>query len=144
MNNPKKNFLDLVSKEKSNVHALMQWRKANKVWLSKSMAIAVKIMMALRKDGVSQKELAGRVGVSPQQINKIVKGSENLSLETIAKLEVALGVKLVEVELFQSTVKYEAPKPSDAIAPVWSSGKIKAPLRKVYSPETPAQYDKAA
>lgn len=37
------------------------------------------------------------MGVSPQQISKIVKGNENLTLETIVKLEKCLGAKLIEV-----------------------------------------------
>lgn len=36
--------------------------------------------------------------VSPQYVNKIVKGKENLSLETIAKIEEALGISLISVE----------------------------------------------
>lgn len=144
MSNPKKNFLDLVSKEKSKVHELMQWRKANKAWLEKSMNIAIKILMAIRKEGISQKELAERVGVSPQQINKIVKGGENLSLETIAKLEIALGTKLIEVELIQTTIKYHVPEKAPVTTPSWESGKMTAPLRKAYNPEITTLYDQAA
>jgi transcriptional regulator with XRE-family HTH domain len=36
--------------------------------------------------------------VSPQQISKIVKGQENLTLETIANLEIALGIKIIDVD----------------------------------------------
>jgi transcriptional regulator with XRE-family HTH domain len=35
------------------------------------------------------------LGVSPQYVSKILKGSENMTLETIAKLEDALGVNLI-------------------------------------------------
>jgi plasmid maintenance system antidote protein VapI len=34
--------------------------------------------------------------VSPQHINKIVKGQENLTLETITNLELALGIKIID------------------------------------------------
>jgi transcriptional regulator with XRE-family HTH domain len=37
------------------------------------------------------------MGVSPQYINKVVRGKENLSLETICKLEHALGIQLIQV-----------------------------------------------
>ena len=40
------------------------------------------------------------MGVSPQHISKIVKGQENLTLETITKLESALNVILVEVPAY--------------------------------------------
>ncbi len=33
--------------------------------------------------------------MSPQQVSKIVKGRENLTLETISKLECVLGVALI-------------------------------------------------
>src|SRR5439155_22632291 len=46
-------------------------------------------------EGLNQKKLAEQIAVSPQYISKILKGEENLSLETIAKLSVALGVELI-------------------------------------------------
>jgi transcriptional regulator with XRE-family HTH domain len=50
----------------------------------------------LKQKGWSQKQLAENMKVSAQQINKIVKGKENLTLETISKLENALGIVLIE------------------------------------------------
>lgn len=46
---------------------------------------------------MTQSELATKVGVSPQQVSKIVKGKENLSLETITKLEAALGINIISI-----------------------------------------------
>ncbi len=74
-----------------------KWREANKDWLSFSFEIAVRVLDALKSKGMTQKELADKMGVSPQFINKIVKGQENLSLETITKIGSALGIKLIEV-----------------------------------------------
>jgi transcriptional regulator with XRE-family HTH domain len=37
------------------------------------------------------------MGVSPQYINKIAKGTENLTLETISRLENVLNVQLIEL-----------------------------------------------
>jgi transcriptional regulator with XRE-family HTH domain len=50
---------------------------------------------ALREKGMTQKDLAEKLNVSPQQVSKIVKGKENLTLETISKLEYVLGVELI-------------------------------------------------
>ena len=69
----------------------------NKEWLDKSAEIAVRILSILRKQSLSQKDLAEMIGVSPQYINKVVKGRENLSLETICKIEKALSSRLAEV-----------------------------------------------
>ena len=91
------NFLKLVSKDKSGLLEEMEWRKANRDWLRKSGRIAIKVLRSLREKNMSQKNLAELMGVSPQHINKICKGQENLSLETISKLENALGIKIFEM-----------------------------------------------
>ncbi|MCD6090057.1 MAG: helix-turn-helix transcriptional regulator [Bacteroidales bacterium] len=70
-------------------------RQGNKEWLKHSQKIALKVLRTLRKEKVSQKSLAERIGVSPQYVNKIVKGKENLTLETISKLEKALAINLM-------------------------------------------------
>jgi transcriptional regulator with XRE-family HTH domain len=49
----------------------------------------------------TQIELATALKVSPQYINKIVKGRENLTLETIANLEAVLKMQLHSIENYQ-------------------------------------------
>ncbi len=70
-------------------------RQLNKEWQSHSRKIASKILVTLREKGMKQNQLAKIIGVSAQQVNKIIKGRENLTLETIAKLESALEIKLL-------------------------------------------------
>ena len=89
----------IASKEPSGWLKDAQWRTENRAWLKHSQAIALRILRTLRAKNVSQKELAEKIGVSPQQVNKIVKGRENLTLETIAKLETALGIVLLTLPL---------------------------------------------
>ena len=74
-----------------------RWRRENREWLRMSQSIALQVLDYLHNAGLTQKELAERMGVSPAYIAKLVKGSENLSLETICKLHEALGIKLVYV-----------------------------------------------
>ncbi|MBV5326891.1 MAG: helix-turn-helix transcriptional regulator [Chlorobium sp.] len=85
----------IASKEPSGWLKDAQWRTENRAWLKHSQAIALRILRTLRAKNVSQKELAEKIGVSPQQVNKIVKGRENLTLETISKLEGALDIVLL-------------------------------------------------
>jgi transcriptional regulator with XRE-family HTH domain len=80
------------------------WRKSNREWLDKSARIAIKILRALRAQQKSQKDLAAIIRVTPQYINKIVKGQENLSLETICKIETALGIELIAIPGFQTEI----------------------------------------
>jgi transcriptional regulator with XRE-family HTH domain len=48
-------------------------------------------LLKLMGDDVSQAELARRVGVSRGYISRVFRGVENLTLETITKLAVAVG-----------------------------------------------------
>lgn len=83
----------------SNWREQAQWRKDNRDWLRKSGRIAVAVLAAIDADpDMSQTLLAEKMGVTKQYISKIVKGQENLSLQTICKLESALGITLVEVQ----------------------------------------------
>jgi len=104
------NFEKLVSQETSGWLEKAKWRQENQAWLEKSALIAIKILRAINDQGSSQKKLADKMEVSAQYINKIVKGSENLSLETISKLETALGIQLIEVVGFSSSINYEIPE----------------------------------
>lgn len=88
----------------SNWREKAQWRKDNRDWLRKSGRIAVAVLDAIDANpDMSQAKLAEKMGVTKQYISKIVKGQENLSLQTICKLESALGITLVEVKTFQAS-----------------------------------------
>ena len=90
-----------------------RWRRENREWLRMSQSIALQVLDYLHNAGLTQKELAERMGVSPAYIAKLVKGSENLSLETICKLHEALGIKLVYVaEPFSSPMTIVLPTSS--------------------------------
>ncbi len=69
----------------------------NKSWLKYSRKIAIQINSYLKSNHIKQKELAILLEVSPQQISKIIKGRENLTLETISKIEQALNINLIDL-----------------------------------------------
>ena len=95
-------FEKLVSKKPSGFLSKFEAYKQNQKWLDKSSEIAVNILEALKDQKISQKKLADKMEVSAQQINKIIKGNQNLTLETISKLEDALNITLLK------TVDYKA------------------------------------
>lgn len=47
---------------------------------------------------ITQKQLAERMNCSQQYISKILKGKENLSLETLTKIENALDIQILTPE----------------------------------------------
>lgn len=95
--NLKEKLAKLISTEPSGWMEEAIERAENRAWLKRSQGIAIKVLRTLREKGLSQKDLAASLSVSAQQVNKIVKGGENLTLETISKLENALGIQLIEV-----------------------------------------------
>jgi ribosome-binding protein aMBF1 (putative translation factor) len=95
MNNLKEKLSTLASEQPSDWKAKAKFRRDNHEWLKKSATIAVRVLDTLKAQNISQKELAERMNVSPQQISKIVKGQENLTLETISNLEIALGIQII-------------------------------------------------
>jgi transcriptional regulator with XRE-family HTH domain len=93
---------EVSSKESSKWLDQANWRIENEAWLDKSADIALRILRTLRSKSITQKDLADRLGVSAQYINKIVKGKENLTLDTICKLERALEIELIAIPTFKS------------------------------------------
>ncbi len=91
------NFEKLVSNENSSWLDSFLHYKANQKWLDNSSKTAINVLEALKDQKMSQKDLAEKMNVSAQQINKIVRGKQNLTFETIAKLETALEISLMEI-----------------------------------------------
>lgn len=70
----------------------------SKGWLQYSRKIAIKVALAMKQQGLSRQDVADRMGCSPQYISKLLKGTENLPLETICKLEDALNIAILQYE----------------------------------------------
>ena len=47
--------------------------------------------------GLTQKSLAERMGCSQQYVSRVLKETENLSIETISKIESALELEILEL-----------------------------------------------
>lgn len=88
-------FQKLVSKNTNNTLARNKERIEKRAMLRESQDIAIKVLTKLDELGWSQKDLAEKMDVSPQQVNKIVKGKENLTLLTIAKLQEILDIDIL-------------------------------------------------
>lgn len=107
MNDIKNKIDKIVSKDTSSWVENAEWHSQNEGWLKKSAKIALKILKTLKYKSMTQKDLALELGVSPQQISKIVKGKENLTLETIDKLEKILGVTLSETPGYKISIEFK-------------------------------------
>ena len=72
-----------------------QWRRDNWSWLRHSQKIAIRVLLRMKQLGLTQKALAERMNCTQQYVSKILKGKENMSLDTLSKLESALGITLI-------------------------------------------------
>jgi transcriptional regulator with XRE-family HTH domain len=91
----KDKFLSLVNGEQSDITSLVKERIRNRAMLRESQAIALKVLMKLDELKWSQRKLANEMGVSPQQISKIVSGNENLTLDTQVRLQQILDIPIL-------------------------------------------------
>lgn len=73
-----------------------EWRMKNKSWLRYSQHIAMMMLDKMEELGLTQKSLADRMGCSQQYVSRVLKGTENLSIETISKIEAALELEILE------------------------------------------------
>lgn len=72
-----------------------EWERKNRVWIRHSQFIAVMMLSRMDELHLTQTSLAERMGCSQQYVSRILKGKENLSLETISKIEEALQMPII-------------------------------------------------
>lgn len=100
----KEKFLKLVSQKETKTVERALARKKRRELLRFSSQVAIKILTRLDELKWTQKKLAKEMEVSPQQVNKWVKGNTNFKLETLLDLGSVLGIKLIEVPKTQPRV----------------------------------------
>lgn len=91
----KEKFLALVSEKDAGVLNRNRDRIRNRAMLRESQQIALKVLLKLDELGWTQRNLAEKMEVSPQQISKIVSGKENLTIETQIKLQNILDIPVL-------------------------------------------------
>jgi transcriptional regulator with XRE-family HTH domain len=82
--------------------------------------IADAVMMHLENENKTQKDLAQQLGKSESEISKWLSGQHNLTLKSIARMEDALGIEIINVQIPQRLNEKEVnrfrtiaqPKPS--------------------------------
>ena len=72
------------------------WRE-DLPWMEYSQQIALEVLEMLDQKNITQKAFAELLAVSPQAVNKWLRGKENFTIETIAKIERALGMRLLTI-----------------------------------------------
>ena len=68
-----------------------------KLQMEMSVAIANRIYEILEAKGMTQKELAQKLGKTETEVSRWLSGTHNLTLSTICKISAALGEEIVSV-----------------------------------------------
>ena len=76
-----------------------EWRRDNEFWLTYSRHITLQVLRGMDEQSVTQAELARRMGCTQQYVSNLLKGSSNMTLETIARLETALNLDILKTAL---------------------------------------------
>lgn len=66
-------------------------------WLRYSQEIAAIMSKRMSELGMNQRMLAEKMDCSQQYVSNVLKGEKNMSLETICKIENALGIEVIKL-----------------------------------------------
>ncbi len=97
-------FESLISVQNSDWHKDAEERRVNRSWKDKAFDIALIIINYKNKYNLTQVQLADKIGVSKQYINRVLQGKENLTLESICKIEKALNIMIIDLNLYNYSV----------------------------------------
>lgn len=72
-------------------------RIENRDWMRESRKIATAMLVRMDELNLKQSDLAQKMGVSQQYVSRILRGKENLTLNTIIKIEEALHLTILSL-----------------------------------------------
>lgn len=101
MENIQKKLYEHTSATPSRWRERAQERRQNREWIRYSQKIAMLMLDRMEELGLTQKQVAELMSCSQQYISKVLKGSENLSIETISKIEDALDLQILDPVLIR-------------------------------------------
>ena len=80
----------------SNLLAKVSEEKKNQI--HNRMMIAVKIADAIKTKGMTQKEFAIKMQKTESDVSEWLSGDRNFTIDTLSEIEVALGIKLLDIQ----------------------------------------------
>ncbi|MCW5900537.1 MAG: helix-turn-helix transcriptional regulator [Flavobacteriales bacterium] len=96
--------------------------------VAKNLAICEQVRLLLAEKGLTQKDLAERMGKSPAEVSKWLSGLHNLTQQSIVKMEEALGA---DITITPEQAKHMLPDVRMVPVPAYAT-----PSRKHFSMES--------
>lgn len=90
-------------KMKKSKNSISSWLKEHgdpeiDTFINKNLAITEKVRLAMEDKGWKSQDLAKAMDKNPSEVSKWLSGMHNLTLKSIIKMEMALGIDLIQVE----------------------------------------------
>lgn len=85
------------SKTPSRFQENAEWRRVNREWFRWSRDVALLLVDYMETNGINRNGLAERLGVTPQDVSKMLSGKVNFSFKSIAEIESRLSIKLLSI-----------------------------------------------
>jgi antitoxin component HigA of HigAB toxin-antitoxin module len=97
MRTNKEKFLDLVSDDDQKTLENIKYRIANRYWIKTSQNIAIATLFKMKELNISKEDLAEKMEINISEVNNIVAGKENLTLDIIMKLQLILNINIINI-----------------------------------------------
>lgn len=91
--------------ESSIFFARVAFEQANKDWLVKSGDIIMTVIAVMSKLKLTSADLAKRMDIPEEELLKTLRGDENMTLQTIVRLEKIFGIDFIKVVQVPAAVK---------------------------------------
>lgn len=93
----------IIKKMKTTKNTITSWLETNsnpeiESFVEKNLTITEKVRMAMEAKNWKSQDLAKAMDKSPSEVSKWLSGLHNLTLKSIIKMEMALGVDLINIE----------------------------------------------
>lgn len=79
-------------------HITVQTRQEADAWLEMSRCIARTVSSCMESRNLSRENVAEKLGVSVQYVGRLLSGTANLSLKSVARIETALDVRCFSMD----------------------------------------------
>ena len=93
--------IDFLKEHESNVPSKFQenaeWRRENREQLKWSRDVALSLVDYMETNGINRNGLAGRLGLTPQYVSKMLSGKINFSFKSIVEIENKLSIRLLSI-----------------------------------------------
>ena len=98
-----KSLNTIVTKTATSWKARAKKDSANRRNISRAQAFALELLDYMELHNVKQIDLAAKMKVSPQQVNKILRAKSNITFETLDKIANALQVTVSSPKIVANT-----------------------------------------